>query len=73
MKIPIPTKCFWENFEVSKNIFFQVIETKSLMALYTIMGIVSIYIEYGIRSEYSIRNSFGRIEGVWRYFLDQGE
>ena len=42
-KIPIPTKCFWENFEVSKNIFFQVIETKSLMALYTIMGIVSIF------------------------------
>ena len=40
-KIPIPTKCFWENFEVSKNIFFQVIETKSLMALYMIMGIVS--------------------------------
>ena len=39
VKIPIPTKCFWENFEVSKNIFFQVIETKSLMALYMIMGI----------------------------------
>ena len=39
VKIPIPTKCFWENFEVSINIFFQVIETKSLMALYMIMGI----------------------------------
>ena len=37
-KIPVSTKYFEVNFEVSNNIFFQVIETKSMKALFITTG-----------------------------------
>ena len=72
-KILVPAKCFRENFVVSKNILFQVLEIKRLKALFIITGIGSpsfmiekyfiqtnkTLVVYGISSEHSIRNSFG--------------
>jgi hypothetical protein len=40
----VPTKCFGDNFDDSKNLGFQVIESKSIKALFIITGIGSFFI-----------------------------
>jgi hypothetical protein len=38
---PVPTKCFEENFDASKNILLRVLENDELMAQYTIWALTA--------------------------------